>query len=66
MSKLTDKSLMPFGKYKGLALGSIKDEYLLYLLDQSWIGSWNDLHDYLKKNKAAIEQNVKVSQHKPK
>ena len=44
----TDKTRMPWGKYKGVELGKIKAQYLLWLYEQPWIKSWPGLYQYLK------------------
>lgn len=55
--ELTDKSPMPFGKYKGDKLANVPAKYLLYIREEF------ELHDNLKKyiddNKDALQAEVK-------
>lgn len=48
MEALTDKSLMPFGKYKGKALIEIPDEYFLWLYTNNLKDG--TLKDYIEDN----------------
>lgn len=41
-----DKSLMPFGKYKGVELGKVPDSYLIYLYNNGL--KHNHLLDYIQ------------------
>ena len=35
MAKLTDESLMPFGKFKGTKMANVPDKYLLYIYENN-------------------------------
>lgn len=53
MTKLTDESIMAFGKYKGQKLANLPASYLLWLYDQ---GVSNvDLRNYIKDNLRALQ-----------
>lgn len=43
---MDDESLMPFGKYKGLRLGDVPDDYLLWFLKQDFCDKYPDLVVY--------------------
>ena len=45
-TKLTDDSMMPFGKYSGRKLGDVPDSYWLWFLRQDWCDDWPDLVEY--------------------
>ncbi len=48
---MNDKSPMPFGKYKGDPLEDVPDDYLLWLLRQTWVATkYPDLWKYLIDN----------------
>lgn len=55
--KLTDESLMPFGKHKGEKLANVPARYLLFIRENF------DLHDnlkkYIDKNKDVLQAEVK-------
>lgn len=50
----TDDTIMPFGPHKDKAMKDVPAEHLLWLLDQTWIGSYKALAAYLKANKATL------------
>jgi len=52
MVKYTDKTLMPFGKYKGTALANIPASYLLWLRENA-----NNLSEPMK---AYLEDNLEA------
>jgi hypothetical protein len=58
MSKFTDLSPMPFGKYEGRPMGKIPPSYLLYLSKQGWLTSWKDVYDYIQVNKHKLISKV--------
>lgn len=47
---LDDKSLMPFGKYKGQRLLNVPPGYLLWFFEQNWARDWPALQDYVEEN----------------
>lgn len=51
----TDKTPMPFGKYKGIPLGNVPASYLLWLYDESSKDAFPTLRKYLEANKRALE-----------
>lgn len=53
MTKLTDSSLMPFGKYKGDKLIDIPASYLLWLYENDKAGA---IKSYIEENLDAIKQ----------
>lgn len=59
---LKDTDLMPFGQYKGQSLGTVPDEYLLWLhgeMGKKHISPFAlPLWNYLQKNIEAIKHNV--------
>jgi len=52
------ESLMYFGKYNGEKLKKVPDEYLEWLLDQSWIKDHKNLHAYLLYEEDGIRANA--------
>lgn len=53
----TDDTIMPFGKYKGIKLGEVPADYLLFIYNE-----FEDLHSnfkkYLRINKHILEREV--------
>lgn len=45
---------MPWGANKGVPMGQVPGEYLLWLFKQEWIKEWPDVHDYLVANQTAL------------
>jgi hypothetical protein len=56
---LTDKSLFPFGKYKGTALAHVPATHLLWCFDNMQLRA--DLKKYIEDNKFVLEKEVKRS-----
>lgn len=54
--KITDKTPMPWGKFKGTPIEDVPAEYLLWLFKQEWIKEWPDVHDYLVENQHVLLQ----------
>lgn len=52
----THESLMPFGKYKGLALGDVRPSYFVWLYDQAWIDKWVELKNWITENYEDLEE----------
>ena len=55
--KLTDTSLMPWGKHKGAKMANIPPEYLLWLLDNDKCSG--QVKTYIEENKAFLELELK-------
>lgn len=55
--RLTDHSLMPFGKHKGLTMEEVPADYLLYLYDQDI--AYGEVKDYIKENEDVLRLEVK-------
>jgi len=51
--KLTDKSIMPFGKYKGAELANVPASYLLWIYENYDLQQ--NLKDYIEDNWQQIE-----------
>jgi hypothetical protein len=54
--KYTDKTKMPFGKYKGTPLVKVPASYLLWFHDQDWALQYKPLYNYVQANLKAIIQ----------
>ncbi len=57
MTKLTDESLMPFGKYKGKKMANVPAYYLLYIYDGGLMAG--PVYDYIQDNIDALKQEIK-------
>ena len=55
---MTDNDLMPFGKYQGIPLKDVPDDYLLWLYNQDIHPKYSDLEDYLEENIDGIKANI--------
>lgn len=52
---VTEKTPMPFGKYKGIAIGDVRASYLLWLADE-WEGElWPNFIEYIFKNRKHLK-----------
>jgi uncharacterized protein (DUF3820 family) len=58
MVAYTDKTLMPYGKYKGTALANIPADYFLYLYHEKMISNFL-LLKYVENNLDVLESQVK-------
>lgn len=56
MQGFTDRTLMPFGKYKGEMLANVPDSYLLWLYNEN--RAHGLLKAYIEDNMAAIRTNA--------
>lgn len=59
MTKLTDQSPMPFGKYKGQKLEDVPASYLIWLHDE-----WHctgPIKEYIVDNRDVLDKQVKES-----
>lgn len=68
MSKIDDRSEMPFGKYKGVIIANVPDEYLLWLhgeLEIKCSQFAKPLKEYLDENLDAIKMNHEAKYPKP-
>jgi hypothetical protein len=57
---------MPFGVHKGTKMADVPADYLLWLLRQTWIKDWKDMHAYLVENQDALlleDANSEEKQH---
>lgn len=52
--QMTDKDPMPFGKYRGVPMEDVPAKYLDWLIDQPWIGKWNDVVAYIEDNRMEL------------
>lgn len=55
---ITNDSPMPFGPHKGTVMKDVPAEHLVWLLNQTWIGSYKALHAYLKERKVELVKKV--------
>lgn len=55
LTPMDDKSLMPFGRYKGIPLEGVPAGYLLWWADQSWTAQWPELLAYVDKHRDLLE-----------
>lgn len=60
MEKLTDQTVMSFGKYKGHKMANVPPEYLLWIYDNYDLKP--ELKAYIDDNRAALKQEVKLAQ----
>ncbi|HLI94239.1 MAG TPA: DUF3820 family protein [Puia sp.] len=56
MIEVTDKTLMPFGKYKGTALANVPAGYLIYIYEN--MNLHDNLKTYIKKNMDVLKAEV--------
>ncbi|MEX1120900.1 MAG: DUF3820 family protein [Balneolales bacterium] len=57
-AKLTDKSLMPFGFYKGTKMANVPAGYLLTIQQAPWLDKWPVVRDYIEDNKDVLEHEI--------
>lgn len=57
---MSDESLMPFGKYKGVRLAEVPDAYLLWIYENNKCSG--GLKNYIEDNLEAIKENIKRAQ----
>jgi uncharacterized protein (DUF3820 family) len=55
--KITDKSIMLYGRYKGRMMENIPPDYLLWMWENN--KGTASLREYLKKNLEVIKQEIK-------
>ena len=60
MEKLTDQTIMSFGKYKGHKLANVPPDYLLWIYDNYSLKP--ELKAYIDENRQCLNQEVKLSQ----
>lgn len=46
---------MPWGEHKGIRIADVSAVYLQWLLDQTWIPDWPEMHRWLKRNQDTIK-----------
>jgi len=56
---LSDRSPMPFGKYKGRPMNTIPASYLDWLHDQEWLQEWPQVKGYIEKNRDVIDEELR-------
>ncbi len=56
----TEDTIMPWGKHKGVPLGEVDPEYLIWYFGKSWAKDWPGLYAYVKENEDAILQDAHV------
>jgi uncharacterized protein (DUF3820 family) len=57
MNKLTDDSLMPWGKHKGMQMANVPADYLLYLYEEDKMSG--EVLEYVKDNIEVLRQEIK-------
>lgn len=58
---MTDKDLMPFGKYKGDKIGEVSASYLLWAYSQpDLMKRYPELKEYIEKGRKALEEEAKT------
>lgn len=60
MEKLTDQTIMSFGKYKGHKLANVPPDYLLWINDNYDLKP--ELKAYINDNSNVLKQEVKLAQ----
>ena len=56
---LTDRSQMPFGKYRGRNMANVPSHYLLWIYEQEWIEKWPNVMQYIEDNSDVLEMESK-------
>lgn len=59
--KLTDESLMPFGKYKGEKMANVPASYLIWLYDENKCN--RNVREYIEDNLDVIQEEIKRNSH---
>jgi len=54
MTKYTDESIMPLGKYKGQKLANVPAQHLLWLYDQPWFTTNGPLGKYIDESRVSL------------
>lgn len=54
---MTDTTLMPFGKHKGVALANVPAQYLLWLYKEG--KCFGELRKYIESNMAVLQMELK-------
>lgn len=57
----TDDTRIMWGEHRGKLMRDIPASYLVWLLDQRWIGDWPGLHRYLKLREKDLRDKVIVA-----
>lgn len=55
--EMTDESLMPFGRYKGMKLANVPASYLLFINEQSYVRG--HLKNYITNNLDVLKEQAK-------
>ena len=61
--KMQDTDLMPFGHFRGTAIGEIPAWYLDNLRDANWLDRYPAVAEYLEHNAAAIDKELDEPRH---
>lgn len=56
---MNDKSIMPWGKYRGKRMEEVPADYLLWLYDNNKINGKSEVLLYISENLAALREEVK-------
>lgn len=56
--KISDESLMPFGKHKGEKMANVPADYLLWLYENSKV--YGEVKEYIKDNLEVIKAEIKI------
>lgn len=55
---LTDRDSMPFGKFKGKAMGEVPASYLDWLHGQPWLKDWPKVLAYIEENRTVLDKEL--------
>lgn len=61
---LTDESLFPFGKYKGVKMCNVPESYLIWCYDQDWCRG--EVKKYIEENLDVIKSDIEYENKKRK
>ena len=59
MNSLNDNDPFPFGVHKGTLMEKVPSTYLDWLIDREWIGRWPAVVEYIERNRAVIDKELK-------
>lgn len=54
---MTDESIMPFGKFKGLKMANVDASYLIWLLESG--KCYGELKTYISQNLIVLKEEIK-------
>lgn len=64
ISKITDKSLMPVGKHKGLPMETVPADYLVYIFDEKFTWVPGNVRTYIETNYDILQKELKQQRRK--